>query len=387
MTESYDVAVIGAGVHGAAAAFHLAERGVRTVVLEKGTPAGGPTGRSSAVCRAFYTNDFLARVAKEAVAFFGDFEGLTGGEAGFRRTGALFLHPPEDSQTLIESAAQLNRIGTKVEVLTANEIGERFPQLSPDGIAHAAWEPDAGYADPAGTTTGLLSAARSKGVVSRNGVEVTAIKPGASGGASSLQLSDGTRVSAAKVLIAAGPWSKALAAQVGADLPLRVERHIVVTCAWGAAEPIPFVFADLPNSYYCKPEGTTQFLLGPLHEEPAVDADNFDETVSEPEVASLSDAMIGRVPTMVEAQPRGGWASLYDVSPDWQPVIGEIADSVFIDAGTSGHGFKLAPALGRHVAELVVGESSDGEIAQFHPSRFAEGRLIQGGYGTAKILG
>ena len=387
MTESYDVAIIGAGVHGAAAAFHLAERGIHTVVLEKGTPAGGPTGRSSAVCRAFYTNGFLARVAKEALAFFADFEARTGGEAGFHRTGALFLHPKEDSDTLIDSARHLNRIGTKVEVLTASEISSRFPQLSVDGIAHGAWEPDAGYADPAGTTTGLLSAARSKGVVSRNGVEVVSIEPGASGEAGRLELSDGTVISAGKILIAAGPWSGPLAAKVGVDLPLTVERHIVATCNWGTAEPIPFVFADLPNSYYCKPEGTTQFLLGPLHEEPTVDADNFDESVSEQEVASLADALISRVPSMVAAEPRGGWASLYDVSPDWQPVIGEIADGVFIDAGTSGHGFKLAPALGRHVAELVLGESSDPEIAQFSPDRFARGELIQGGYGVAKILG
>ena len=385
MTESFDVAIIGAGVHGAAAAFHLAERGVRTVVLEKGTPAGGPTGRSSAVCRAFYTNDFLARVAKDALEFFADFEARTGGDAGFRRTGALFLHPPEDSEALIESAAHLNRIGTKVEVLTANEIGERFPQLSTDGIAHGAWEPDAGYADPAGTTTGLLFAARSKGVVTRSGVEVTSID--ATGGACRLQLSDGSGISAAKVLIAAGPWSKPLAAQVGADLPLGVERHIVATCSWGKAEPIPFVFADLPHGYYCKPEGTTQFLLGPLHEEPQVDPDDFDESVSEQEAAALAKALISRVPSMVEAEPRGGWASLYDVSPDWQPAIGEIAEGVFLDAGTSGHGFKLAPALGRHVAELVLGETTDKGIEQFHPSRFARGELIPGGYGTAKILG
>ena len=385
MNESYDVAIIGAGVHGAAAAFHLAERGIRTLVLEKGSPAGGPTGRSSAVCRAFYTNDFLARVAKEALEFFADFEARTGGDAGFRRTGALFLHPPADSEALIESAAQLNRIGTKVEVLTANEIGERFPQLSTEGVAHGAWEPDAGYADPAGTTTGLLAAARTMGVVSRSRVEVTSIDP--SGASSQLQLSDGTRIAAAKVLIAAGPWSKPLAARVGADLPLGVERHIVATCSWGKAEPIPFVFADLPQSYYCKPEGTTQFLLGPLHEEPPVDPDDFDESVSDQEVASLANALIARVPSMVEAEPRGGWASLYDVSPDWQPVIGEIADGVFIDAGTSGHGFKLAPALGRHVAELVLGESSDDGIKQFRPSRFDEGQLIPGGYGTAKILG
>jgi glycine/D-amino acid oxidase-like deaminating enzyme len=75
------------------------------------------------------------------------------------------------------------------------------------------------------------------------------------------------------------------------------------------------------------------------------------------------------------------------VSPDWQPVIGEIADGVFVDAGTSGHGFKLAPALGRHVADLVTGAGADPGLGQFDPGRFAEDRGLDAGYGAARILG
>ena len=90
---TYDVAVIGAGVHGASVAFHLASRGVRTAVVEKTSPAGGPTGRSSAICRAYYTNAFLAAVARDSIAMFRDFEEHTGRDAGFRQTGLLVLHP------------------------------------------------------------------------------------------------------------------------------------------------------------------------------------------------------------------------------------------------------------------------------------------------------
>jgi glycine/D-amino acid oxidase-like deaminating enzyme len=75
------------------------------------------------------------------------------------------------------------------------------------------------------------------------------------------------------------------------------------------------------------------------------------------------------------------------VSPDWQPVIGEIADGVFVDAGTSGHGFKLAPALGRHVADLVCGKPVDPALAQFHPSRFDDGGMLEAGFGSVRILG
>jgi glycine/D-amino acid oxidase-like deaminating enzyme len=84
----------------------------------------------------------------------------------------------------------------------------------------------------------------------------------------------------------------------------------------------------------------------------------------------------------------GGWASLYDVSPDWQPTIGEVAPNVFVDAGTSGHGFKLAPALGRHVADLVSGASDvDPGLVDFDPVRFERGSALAAGYGDARILG
>jgi glycine/D-amino acid oxidase-like deaminating enzyme len=94
------------------------------------------------------------------------------------------------------------------------------------------------------------------------------------------------------------------------------------------------------------------------------------------------------VPHLAASEFHGGWASLYDVSPDWQPVIGEVAPNVFVDAGTSGHGFKLAPALGKHVADLVVGSADlDPGLAEFDPFRFERGSSLAAGYRDARILG
>ena len=113
---------------------------------------------------------------------------------------------------------------------------------------------------------------------------------------------------------------------------------------------------------------------------------SFDGTIHRDEELELLEAVARRLPAVNDARPRSGWASLYDVSPDWQPVIGEIAAGVFVDAGTSGHGFKLAPALGRHVADLVLGRP-DPRIEQFHPRRFEAGELLSAGYRDARILG
>jgi sarcosine oxidase, subunit beta len=246
---AFDVAVIGAGVHGASAAFHLVNRGVRTAVIEKTTPAGGPTGRSSAICRAYYTNEFLASVARDSIAMFRDFEEHTGRDAGFRQTGLLVLHPPEDEATVREVVPRLNQQGIPTDLLEPQGVGAAWPDFDLDGIAVAAFERDAGHADPVLTTQGLFERARELGAEAFLGHAVTAIEP--DGDAWSLRAGDAS-IAAERVLIATGPWTRGLAATVGADLPLTVERHIVGTFAWGGDARVP-AHGDLPNGYYFLP--------------------------------------------------------------------------------------------------------------------------------------
>ena len=380
----FDVAVIGAGVHGASAAFHLASRGIRTVVFDPRGPAGGPTGRSSAICRAYYTNAFLADVARESIAMIRDFPEHTGRESGFRPTGLLVLHPPDDEATVRGVVPRLNEQGIPTQLLTPEQILDEWPAFALDDVAIGAHELDAGYADPVLTTQGLLERAVELGAEVRYGAAVTTIEPEGMGWA--LATGDGSRVSCSRVLIAAGPWTRPLATQVGADLPLTVERHIVATFAWGGAPPMP-AHGDLPNGYYFRPEGDELFLMGPLHPEPNADPEDFAEPLADAESADMGQRAVRRVPALERAEARGGWASLYDVSPDWQPMIGQIAPGVFVDAGTSGHGFKLAPALGRLVADLVQGAPTDPGLDQFHPRRFDEHHELGAGYGRARILG
>ena len=262
--SSYDVAVIGAGVHGASVAFHLANRGVRTVVIERTSPAGGPTGRSSAIVRAYYTNAFLAAVARDSIAMFRDFERHTGRDAGFRETGLLVLHPPEDEATVREVVPRLNDQGIPTDLLEPQQVVAEWPAFDLDGIAIAAFERDAGYADPVLTTQGLLERARELGAEIRLGHGVTAIEP--EGSAWTVSTTDAS-VAAEHVLIAAGPWSAPLAAMVGADLPLTVERHIVATFAWSDDNRVP-AHGDLPNGYYFRPEGDELFPTLPTFDGP-----------------------------------------------------------------------------------------------------------------------
>jgi sarcosine oxidase subunit beta len=383
---SADVAIIGAGIHGASAAYHLARAGAQVTVVERLTPAGGPTGLSSGVCRAYYTNQFLAEAARDSIRMMANFDEIgQGHDAGYRRTGLLFLHPPQDVPEVTDNAARLNELGIRVDLFGTDGLAREFPQFVLDGVGIGAFEVDAGYADPAGTTAGMMAGAIAAGATLRARTRVDELRP-RSGGGAELRLANGESFEAERLLIAAGPWTAPLARQLGVDLPLTVERHVVATVHLERAEAMRIGHGDLVTGYYCRPEGADRYLMGWTHAAGNADPDRFDAAIHHDEELALVQAVARRFPALNDAQPRGGWASLYDVSPDWQPLIGEIADGVFVDAGTSGHGFKLGPALGAKVAEMVMG-NPDPRLAQFHPRRFASGELLSAGYGDARILG
>jgi sarcosine oxidase subunit beta len=374
-------------VHGASASFHLANKGAKTVVFERDRPAAGPTGRSSAVVRTWYSNEFLAQAAFDSLEVFENFGDVTGGrDASFHRTGVVFMHPVEDLPALEKAAAFLRSIGNEVEILDLDQLATMFPSFNPGEVAGGAYEPNGGHADPAGTTLGFLERAIELGVASRVGSGSVSIKPLKGGGAAVVS-PDGKTTTCDKLLIAAGPWTNGLAKQCGADIPLTVERHIIGSYGWGSAEPVPFVYADVPNGIYAKPDGHELYIVGELDNCPEVNPDDYPEEISDDEAAELAGAVIDRIPHLEDSEHRGGWASLYDMSPDWQPVIGEIADGVFVDCGTAGHGFKLAPALTKHIVDLVMGLETDPGLDQFHPRRFEEGRDLSSDFARARILG
>jgi glycine/D-amino acid oxidase-like deaminating enzyme len=382
-----DVAIIGAGIHGASVAFHLASMGAKPEVFERTAPAGGPTGRSSAICRAYYTNPYLARVAHASLEMFRSFAGLTAGrDCGYHETGAVYLHPDADAAALHAAAGYMNSIGTRIEMLGPADLHREFPLFDVDGVGVAGWEPGAGYADPVATTAGLLARACELGATQRLYTRVAHLQA-RSGGGATLTLESGESVDCNRLLIAAGPWTRLLAAQLGIELPLTVERHYVATIRWPEAREMRFAHADIAGGYYCKPEGEDLYCLGPLTAEPEVDPDEPVRGIDAEESHSLARLATKRIPRLKDAVSTGGWASLYDVSPDWMPVIGEITPGVFVDAGTSGHGFKLGPALGADIAALLLGSEVDGGIREFTPERFGAGRPLAAGYGSARILG
>jgi glycine/D-amino acid oxidase-like deaminating enzyme len=387
---SLEIGIIGAGAHGATVAYHLARRGIRPIVFERGAPASGPTGEASGVVRSYYTNPFLAEVASQSTAVLADFAEQVGGGSGYVETGALYLHDAGEAAEVDATSAVLTGAGVEHRRLDHAALASGFPGLAFDSPTIGIWEEHAGYADPRATTVSYAARAVELGAELRLRAEVVSVREHGAG--VTVGLSSGETYEVQRLLVAAGPWTAALLAQVGVRVPLTTERHVVAGLTHRASsvdDAIEHVLIDVPGGYYSRPSGLTgEFLVGGLAPAELADPDRFSPELSDDELSALAARVAGRVRVRADTTRSRGWASLYDVSPDWQPAIGQVGERVFVDAGTSGHGFKLSPVLGDHVARLLLGDA-DPRLQPFHPDRFGghdEGRLASG-FGTARILG
>lgn len=359
---SADVIIVGGGVYGASIAYHLAVSGVRTALFERGALASGPTGRSSANVRLHYTIPELADLARRGVEIFEHFTELTGGDAGFRRIGVAYAIGADEAPRFEESVGGLRTRGFAIETKTPAELLEIVPGFDLDGVALGVWEPTTGYADPVGTTVGFAYRARELGAELHLGTRVERLLV-EGGRAVGIETADGRRHASATVIVAAGPWTSRLISPLGVHLPLHVERQaITIFDAPGAASgTVPCVWGDFVAGFYARPEGESSILLGDERAPaPLPDPDVFSEQASLAESADIASRAVPRIPAMVGLGIRRGYASLYDVSADRLHIIDWVpgVDGLMVVCGTSGHGFKLAPAMGEEIARLATDGSA-----------------------------
>jgi sarcosine oxidase subunit beta len=391
VAKTADVVVIGGGINGCSIAFHLAGKGVkRVVLLEKGHIASGPTGRSSGIVRQHYTVETLAKMARDSVRCFEDFAQVVGGDAGFVQAGVVFLSPEGNADALKTTVEMHHRLGIRESILSARELEAMEPALSVAGVAVGSYEPDGGYADPALAANSFAEAAERKGVEVLRRTRVTGLSVGS--GQIAGVLTEGGEISTRTVINAAGPWGKGIAAMAGVEIPIYVTRHPVVIlqrpARWRTPTP---VWVDLVDGWYHKPERNAALMVGSIHnmgpeEEAAIEAHSAVPDYEE--IEAFSEACLKRFPLMSEGLAQGGWAGLYDMTPDSQPVIDHIPEvkGFYCAVGFSGHGFKLGPAVGAAMSELVVeGECRTYDLTPFRFERFREGRPTRGAYQYAII--
>ncbi len=387
---SAEVVIIGGGCTGTSVAFQLARRGVgKVILLERGTVGSGPTAKSIGIVRLHYSYAPLIKLAARSLDLFTHFADLTGGVADFTKAGFLLLASAAQLPSLRANVELQRTFGVRTSVLTAEEIKGLEPHMRVDDVGGAAYEPDSGYADGYATSASFAAAARRRGaeiweMVRAEGLLVS------NGRVRGVETSRGV-IETPAVLVAAGPWTPPLLAPLSISIPVKATREQVVQLAPPeAVGTIKVVCEDMIQGFYGRPEAGGTVLVGVLEgeAEQVVPPDEFNHGVDFDFVERVGRLWQYRYPGLGGAQVRGGYASLYDVSPDWQPILGAVdkVAGLFVAAGFSGHGFKLSPALGEVLAGLICGESPSIDISMFRLSRFAEGQLIRGRHAQG-ILG
>ena len=385
MSETADVVVVGGGREGCAAAWALARRGVTDVVVaERGTVGSGMTGKSSGIVRCHYGVSSLAAMAAVGLEVFENAEDLFGADIGFRQTGYVVGVADANVDALRKSLAAQRSVGVDTEEIDHAEVARLWPYADLTPFAAFGWEPRGGYGDAYQTAQAFSASARAAGARVRQGSPVAGLLLDGDR-VTGVRLADGSEISAGTVVVATGVWTRPLLAPYGIDMPIRVVREQIVLIDPGidsaAVSRLP-VFSDLVSLQYVRPEVGGEILFGNsdlAHTEDA-DPDSYLNRATEAFVDVTVDKVGTRFPGFPDAAISSSYAGCYDVTPDWNPVISPgPLDGLVIAAGFSGHGFKIAPAVGQLVADLVIdGHSSDPRIPEsdFRFSRFADGELL-----------
>lgn len=381
-----DVVIVGGGIEGAAAAWALSQRGVTNiVVLERNTVGSGMTGKSSGIVRCHYGVSSLAAMATVGLEVFEKAEEIFGTDVGFRQTGYVVGVGQRDTDAMRDSLAAQRAVGVQTEEIDASEVARLWPHADLTPFGAFAWEARGGYGDAYQTAQAFAVSARAAGVRIRQGSSAIGLLV-AGDKVAGVRLADGSEIAAGTVVVATGVWTSPLLAPYGIDLPIRVIREQLVTIAPGVDVGQVPVFSDLVSLQYIRPELGGELLFGnsDLSDVEDADPDDYPNRAAEGFVQDTVERVGTRFPGFTDAAITGSYAGCYDVTPDWNPVISRTGvEGLVVAAGFSGHGFKIAPAVGRLIADLVVeGRSSDPRIPEsdFRLSRFAEGDLLTSPY-------
>jgi sarcosine oxidase subunit beta len=393
-TSSYDLIVIGAGAVGCSVAWHAARLGAgRVLLIDRGGIAEGTSSQSSSILRTHYSVKENVELARRSWSVFTDFAAYLEDEeadCGLNRCGYLIVAAGDARGEAVRASLAAQRaMGIAADEIDAAQARELLPLLRTDDLAVFGHEPQAGYADAYLTATAFARAARRIGVEVRQGEAVASL------------VTDGRRVtgirtrtgtvSAAMVVSAANVWTNRLLEDAtGTTVPLVAERHEVM--AFEAPRPyLPRypVLKDMASEsmVYARCYGRSQLLASPGLAGHATDPDEGQADVPLDMIASLGEQVAARLDSFEEAGVASTWTGLYDVTPDWNPVLGPLPgwEGIQVGFGFSGHGFKMSPAVGRLLAQSALGLPTDVSLAPYRFERFEEGALLVGRYGKGAV--
>jgi sarcosine oxidase, subunit beta len=357
--ESAEVVIVGGGAMGTSTAYHLAEVGITDVVLvERDALAGGSTSKAAGGIRTQFADELNIRIALRSLAEFESFGERVGVDIDFRQHGYLFLLDSADDVPLFRAALALQgSLGVISTELTMDEVLTLVPPLETTGLLAATYCPRDGIATPETVAQGYAQAAAARGVRIRQGCAVERI--GRLGNKiHSVETSDG-RIRTDTVICTAGVWSKDVAALAGIEVPVSGEARWMHYSpeAGGLPDGLPLTI-DFSTGFYFHREGPGLAFGG-----------------REPTIEGVATQATRRLPLLAELPIQASWWGYYEMSPDFNAIVGEVEKpSRFLYAtGFSGHGFQQSPAVGEHLAQLVAGQKPTLDLSPFSLDRFARG--------------
>jgi sarcosine oxidase subunit beta len=356
---SAEVVVVGGGVMGASALYHLAKAGCRdAVLLERETLGAGSTSKAAGGIRAQFSDGLNIAVNLECIRRYERFAEEPGGEIDFHQWGYLFLlTAPEEVESFEASLALQQELGVPSRLLTAAEALGIVPALNVDDVLAATFCPIDGYATPEAAVQGYATAAARLGATIVQGCTASRIAVDA-GTVVGVDTDEGT-IATSRVILTAGVWSRELAATAGVDIPVHPEkRHVFFT---EPGDPLPHelpLTVDFASGFYFHREGRGLLFGGRV------------DTLEE-----LAPDAVRRLPVLEELTIRGGWWGYYEMSPDHNAIVGQAAEpeGLVYATGFSGHGFQQGPVIGEHVANLALGLPTQFDLTPFSLERFAAG--------------
>ncbi len=374
-----DVVVVGGGVVGCSAAFHLAEAGVDVLLVERDSIASGSSSKAAGGVRACFSDPVNVALGRRSLGLLADIGTRPGGEIDLHRVGYMFLLTSAAQVEEFGSAVEVHRsLGVRSSLVGPAEAARLAPIVTVDDVLAACWSPDDGTCTPEAVVHAYAAGARRHGARLVTGAEVVrASHPGAE--IRSLTVRHGGaehEVATGTVVVAAGAWSGAVGALLGVDLPVvPVRREIIVTGPVPGVDPavtraLPMT-VDAATTFYLHGEGDG-VLAG--WSDPDVGV-GFDLARDPAYAERIAAHAAHRAPALLEADVVGGWAGLYEVSPDHDGLVGEVRGlaRVLYATGFSGHGFLQAPAVGEVLRDLVLRRDPAIDVSALSVDRFDAG--------------
>jgi heterotetrameric sarcosine oxidase beta subunit len=380
--DQAEVVIVGAGIMGLAIAYNLARHhGVRDItILDRSYVCGGASGRNGGGVRAQWSSEANVRLMQESIRICRDFAREMKINVWFRQGGYLFLVRSKAKQRALEASVQVqNDCGLMTRMLTPREAREIVPELDTDGILAASFNPDDGVVFPWPFLWGYSEAAKRLGVEVSTFTEVLGFET--TGRRIDAVVTNRGKIRTHKVVNAAGAWSPEVARLLGVELPNHPHRHEI--CSSEPLKPwLSPLVADLTNGLYFSQSTRGEIVGGITNDEVP---EGIDQRSSHRFLALYARALTRTCPVLGSVKVLRQWAGCYDITPDQNPIVGQVdeVDDFFQVSGFMGHGFMMAPVIGKLMAQYIAEETQLPMFDRWNLRRFKEGKLLS----EAMIIG